>query len=895
MDFVRPIADCISCLWNHGERHLNYIGRLGDSLNELRMSMDELKNHRDDVIRRVNAAEAQLLIRTNLVTGWIRSVELLEHDVDSILEEGSKQLGKSCASGCCFPKNHWTSYKLGKKAMTKLIHMKVVKSKGEFEVVAELPPPATVQLAPENSTVGLELMFANVWSLLGKEDVGIMGLYGMGGVGKTSILTKINNEFEKSKNHGFDFIIWVMITKDVNIGRVQKDIGKRLGLSWSESEPMHSRACDIFNVLRSKRFVLLLLKVIPYDIWERVDLLRIGIPRQDSESKSKVVFTTRSEAVCGWMEADSKIRVECLKWDQAWNLFKSKVGHQSLSSDPEIQKLAEKVAKKCGGLPLVLIVIGRAMASKKSAEEWKHAITTLQKHASDYDNLPNEAIRSCFLFCSLYPEGFEIHIERLIQRWIGKGYIHGFDDFEEAVNTGHDILGILKAACLLEHADDKDRNFVKMHDVIRDLAQWISLDCGREKDKRLISTGSGVTEAPKAEKWVRAETISLACTEITQLDDIPECPNLLTLFLPGNERLMKMHDAFFMFMPALRFLDLANTGVTSVPSSIGKLLFLEYLDLSSTAIKELPREMVSLVRLKYLFLRQTCNLRKIPSGLIRHLSNLQKLKVSDNNFGDSEEDMLAGIQELDMLGQLSSLDIAISNLKVLQFFSSEPRLVGCTRCLVINRNASVIINFALPASSCLNLGLFKRLRVLAILDCNEMEELKLDCWTDDMSLEVMRLQYLPKLVVSWDLKNRNASSFRNLRRVTITECDSMVDLTWLLLLSNIQYIDIQSCRRIKEIVADDSAACDGNTFSTLKTLHLEYLPSLQSICGNAVPFPSLMEMSVYNCPNLRKLPLNISNSENTVLQSIKGDVEWWNNLEWENEIIKSTFACFFSA
>ncbi|KAF8390970.1 hypothetical protein HHK36_023270 [Tetracentron sinense] len=236
------------------------------------------------------------------------------------------------------------------------------------------------------------------------------------------------------------------------------------------------RASRIFSALSKKKFVLLL-----DDIWDRVDFESVGIPFPNSENKSKVIFTTRSEALCGHM-----------------------VGDEVFNSHPEIPKLAELVAKECAGLPLALITIGRTMASKKTTHEYlKRAIIVLRKSASEfsgmgdevlpllkfsYDNLPNDTIQSCFLYCSLYPEDFDINKEELIEHWVGEGFITEFDDMNQARYQGHDIIETLKLACMLERGNNTDSE-VKMHDVIRDLALWIACECGRKKDMFFVQAG----------------------------------------------------------------------------------------------------------------------------------------------------------------------------------------------------------------------------------------------------------------------------------------------------------------------------------------------------------------------------------------------------------------------
>ncbi|PPD88606.1 hypothetical protein GOBAR_DD14445 [Gossypium barbadense] len=111
---------------------------------------------------------------------------------------------------------------------------------------------------------------------------------------------------------------------------------------------------------------------------ERVDLYQVGIPKPSQDNGSKLNFTTRSLELCGEMEARKKIKVACLDTEKAWELFQDNVGNETLNSHPNIQNLAKQVAERCGGLPLALITIGRAMACKTIVGEWKYAIKMLE-------------------------------------------------------------------------------------------------------------------------------------------------------------------------------------------------------------------------------------------------------------------------------------------------------------------------------------------------------------------------------------------------------------------------------------------------------------------------------------------------------------------------------------
>ena len=130
----------------------------------------------------------------------------------------------------------------------------------------------------------------------------LFGLYGMGGDGKTTLMTKVNNEFIRASK-GFEITIWVVVSRPASVGKVQEVIRNKLDIPdnrWrnrSEDE----KAVEIFNVLKAKRFVLLL-----DDVWERLDLQKLGVPSPNSQNKSEVILTTRSLDVCRDIYGSSK-------------------------------------------------------------------------------------------------------------------------------------------------------------------------------------------------------------------------------------------------------------------------------------------------------------------------------------------------------------------------------------------------------------------------------------------------------------------------------------------------------------------------------------------------------------------------------------------------------------
>ncbi|KAH9666746.1 putative disease resistance protein [Citrus sinensis] len=287
------------------------------NLPALQAQLQKLIESENDVMARVANAENQQMRQLNTVQGWLSRVEAVETEVGELMRDSSQEVDKLCPGGCC-SKNCKSSFKFGKRVAKTLQLVNNLMGEGAFDAVAEKVRPPAVDQRPCEPTVGLESMFDKVWRCLGEEQVGIIGLYGMGGVGKTTLLTKINNKLLGAPND-FDVVIWVVVSKDLQLEKIQEKIGRRIGFldeSWKNGS-LEDKASDILRILSKKKFLLLL-----DDIWERVDLTKVGVPFPDPENKSKIVFTTRFLEICGAMKAHEFLKVECLGPEDAWRLFR---------------------------------------------------------------------------------------------------------------------------------------------------------------------------------------------------------------------------------------------------------------------------------------------------------------------------------------------------------------------------------------------------------------------------------------------------------------------------------------------------------------------------------------------------------------------------------------------
>nr|DAD25286.1 TPA_asm: hypothetical protein HUJ06_026750 [Nelumbo nucifera] len=926
------VFQCWACIG--GPDRSTYVCNLEQNRTSLSDRLEKLKALRNDVERKVDKAERSGMTRTDQVDHWLQRVQEKEGEAQKILDQCSQRIAKDChCLGDYCPKNCCTSYKLGKQVALLLPNVgELINEGNDFkssEVAyrrmtqpgEEVPLPATIK--------GMDLMLEKVRSCIRENQAaGTIGLYGTGGVGKTTLLKKINNEFlvKTADNSDFDAVIWAVVSKELNTAQIRKQIGDQLGITRKEDANQVAEATDIFRLLnRQKKFLLLL-----DDVWERVDLEEIGIPHPstvtESNNKSKVIFTTRSEKVCGEMEAKKIFKVECLRDDEAWNLFEEKVGEDTLNCDPDIRQLARDVVKECGGLPLALITIGRAMASKRTRHEWEHAITVLQKSPAkfsgmeekvfsilkySYDALPNDKVRDCFLYCSLFPEDLPINIKRIIEYWIGEGFIKGNEEMREAMNEGYDIIATLKRACLLEPSGNyylESREFVEMHDVIRDMALWIINDYGRnDKKKHLLVRYEELMDKLIFERQGASRIFTLpprspynnseSDAEQQQIKDevvVPpdeDYPNLIPIatFLVVYGPRKEFPTSLFRSTKSLRVLDLSGFlfGKVKFPTEIVELAELEYLNLSHTNIKELPYE---LGKLRYLNLYETRDLHVVSVEGILKLLDLQYLNLLDSNFRDWEMEGRSRLKEVfEALKHLTDFRVTISSDTSLQSWLNSYKLQKYTTALSLeNYKANSFCITTTPENMLLE--------IFKVIDCEELRDIswlmetkkgseKESAWRPEIfSLHIVDL---PKL----EIIELPHMCLQNIEFIFITGCKVLEDLTWLIHSNKLERLRLVNLPRLKNIINAEEMLIP---FSNLRWIILVDLSALEDIYPGALPLPCLKEIRIEECPKLKKLPFDSNTAKNDTLMRIEGSKEWWEALEWDDESIKSNFQQYFT-
>ncbi|KAF2618038.1 hypothetical protein F2Q68_00040557 [Brassica cretica] len=558
------------------------------------------------------------------------------------------------------------------------------------------------------------------------------------------------------------------------------------------------------------------------------------------------------------------VEVKHLDPKNAWELFRQKVRGTTLDSDPKILELAKQICEKCKGLPLALNVIGETMACKTSVREWQCAIDDLNTNAADYpevkdeiltilklsyDDLKDETVKQCFQYCALFPEDEEIDEEELIEYWRHEGIINGGEDRERAINQGYRILSILVSACLLMPVDTLD--FVKMHDVIRQMALWVASNFEEEEEKVIVKTGAGVHQMPEVRDWNSVRRMSLAKNEIQNISISPVCHNLTTLLLKHNN-LENISGELFLSMPKLMILDLSfNKNLTKLPEEVSNLVSLRYLNLSGTGLENLPAGLGKLIQLRYLALIGVQTLQSI--SVVSCLVNIEMLWLNYTAFVSLEL-----IEDMTLMKNLKSLGVSINDVVVLERLLSIPSLASCIEHIFIEGIVAEYVPFVTNISS---------LRSIEIGSC--------------IISDIMEH-------TRYGFRSTSTICFQNLVYVQINGVSGIQDLSWLIFAPNLTFVCVDGpSLELKEIVSREKVSGilnEGSSivpFRKLHTIELISLVELESIYWKRLEFPILKKMMIIDCPKLKKLPFSKERAYYFDLRA--HNEEWFGRLEWEHE------------
>ncbi|KAK9984068.1 hypothetical protein SO802_033593 [Lithocarpus litseifolius] len=344
MEMVSPILELGKVIWALIRKYYNYHRRAYKEMEILKEKWEALECRKRDIESKMKAQLERGKSPREEVKNWLQRVEKKNFEIENIKQEADKRL--------CFSR-----MKLGKLACEKIQKVEELYQEGDFSDSLVVDPPVTVSHGEKLLTTTLLVGKTSairtkekVWEHLLGEDFRKIGVYGIGGIGKTMIMKQINNDLLKETNK-FDNVIWVTVSKAFNVIKLQEDIALKLTLNLSEFKDETTRASMLNNALEDKKRYVLILDY----MWEAFCLEDIGIPEPTPSNGYKLVSTTGNFDVCRRMDCKD-IKMKLLSEDESRNLFLDTVGHDVLN-DQDIKPIVEEVVKECACLPLTIITI----------------------------------------------------------------------------------------------------------------------------------------------------------------------------------------------------------------------------------------------------------------------------------------------------------------------------------------------------------------------------------------------------------------------------------------------------------------------------------------------------------------------------------------------------------
>ncbi|KAG4403111.1 hypothetical protein AAZX31_01G032000 [Glycine max] len=586
------------------------------------------------------------------------------------------------------------------------------KTSPEATLVAEIVKDILTKLNSSSSCdhqefVGIETHITQIKLLMKLEtlDIRIIGIWGLGGIGKTTIAGQI---YHQLASQFCSSSLVLNVPEEIErhgIQRTRSNYEKELvegGISISSE--------------RLKRTKVLLFLDDVNDSGQLRDLIggrgRFG-------QGSRIILTSRDMQVLKNAEADEIYEVKEMNDEESLKLFSIHAFHQNQPIET-YKELSEKVLRYAKGIPLALQILG-SLLYRKTEEVWKNQLQKLEKYPDSkifnvlklsYDGLDEEQ-KNIFLDIACFYRGYwEIFVAQQLESCgfsatigmdvlkdkclisILKGNVQMHDLIQEmgreivrqecCLNPGkrsrlwkveeiHQVLknneGTDAVQCIL--LDTYKINKVKLHsktfekmENLRMLHFFNSHVPWSESNVFLASSLKSLPDGLKILCWdgfpqrslpqnywpqnlVRLEMIRCHLEQLWEPDQ--KLPNLKWLDLRYSGKLIRIPDLYL--SPDIEGILLTGCSKFEIfPEIKDTMENLAVLKLDGTAIKTLPSSLCRLVALEVLSLDSCASLETIPSS-IGDLSKLCKLGLT---YCESLETFPSSIFKL----KLTKLDLS---------------------------------------------------------------------------------------------------------------------------------------------------------------------------------------------------------------------------------------------
>ncbi|KAK9177892.1 hypothetical protein WN943_027082 [Citrus x changshan-huyou] len=285
-------------------RQISYVFKYQSYIDELKDKVKRLEYKRERVEIPVHQVTEQGDEIYKDVADWLNSIKEFTQGAAKSITDDEDRAKKFCFKGLC--PNLISRYKLSKQAAKAAEAAASLVGKGNFSNVSYRPTPKRAEHMEVKDFEAFDSrmkVFQDVVEALKDDKLNIIGVYGMGGVGKTTLVKQVAKQVMEDKL--FDKVVMAELTQNPDPQKIQDKLASDLGMKFDLNDSIFHRAHQLCQRLKKEKRILIILD----NIWTKLEFDKIGIPSGNvSGSRMPRIGIFRRGMVAGEYEQDCSAR-----------------------------------------------------------------------------------------------------------------------------------------------------------------------------------------------------------------------------------------------------------------------------------------------------------------------------------------------------------------------------------------------------------------------------------------------------------------------------------------------------------------------------------------------------------------------------------------------------------